>query len=338
MRTITFLLLPEFPLYGLTPAIEALRIANQYADERVYEWLFVSIDGRPVAASNGMIFDVQGGIGEGEVAGLVFVLAGNHPLRHVSKTALNWLRRLDRHGAELGMIDTGAFVLAEAGLLSEARITLHWEALDMFRAKYPDIKIVDQLWLKDGKYWACAGGNAVLDMMAEIIRIDCGLPIAQLVTDSFLHASRSGSERQRPTVQGLVGSEEGRKFAEVVRVMRENIQSPLAAAELCRAAGCSRRELHRIVLRAAGMPPMRYYLKMRLQSAKKAIFYSDRAISDVAYEHGFSCPEVFSRSFRAQFGMGPREFRMSFSKEQLKRFLPELSRDAAVHVGTPTAH
>jgi transcriptional regulator GlxA family with amidase domain len=338
MRSITFLLLPEFPLYGLTPAIEALRIANQYADKRVYEWSFVSVNGQAVAASNGMTFDVRGGIGEGEVAGFVFVLAGNHPLLHVSKAALNWLRRLDRHGTELGMIDTGAFVLAEAGLLSQTRITLHWEALEMFRAKYPDIEVVDQLWLKDGKYWSCAGGNAVLDMMTEIIRSDCGLPVAQLVADSFVQASRSGRERQRPTVQGLITSEGGRKFAEVVRVMRENIQSPLTATELCRAVGCSRRELHRIVRKAAGMPPMRYYLRMRLESAKKAIFYSDRAISDVAYEHGFSCPEVFSRSFRTQFGVGPREFRMSFSKEQLKRFLPELSRDNPVHIVVPTAH
>jgi AraC family carnitine catabolism transcriptional activator len=80
---------------------------------------------------------------------------------------------------------------------------------------------------------------------------------------------------------------------------------------------------------------MRYYLRLRLRFARNAIFYGDQPIADIAYEHGFSCPEVFSRTFRAQFGLSPRAFRASVSQEQLRRFLPELSGDLAVSLSDP---
>ena len=69
---------------------------------------------------------------------------------------------------------------------------------------------------------------------------------------------------------------------------------------------------------------MRYYLKVRLQAARNALFYSDIPIQDVASSCGFSSPEVLSRSFRAHFGLSPREFRQQVASEQLRRFRPEL--------------
>ena len=91
-----FLLLPEFPIYALIPAIEALRIANQNRGRRLYHWLLISLDGRRVTAGNGMSLTVDAAIGDIAWLPTVFVCPGNHPLQYVSKRLLNWLRRLAR--------------------------------------------------------------------------------------------------------------------------------------------------------------------------------------------------------------------------------------------------
>jgi AraC family carnitine catabolism transcriptional activator len=106
--------------------------------------------------------------------------------------------------------------------------------------------------------------------------------------------------------------------------MEENIESPLSAGELARRAGVSVRALGRILSDRVGESPMLYYLKVRLQAARNSLFYSDIPIQGIAASTGFSCPEVFSRSFRAHFGVSPREFRQQFTREQLRRFRPEL--------------
>src|SRR5574340_486268 len=116
-RQIGFLLLPEFPLYALVPAIEALRLANQNRGRRLYDWRLISVDGAPVPAGSAMLMPVHGSLSQVGLLPTLVVVAGNHPLRHITRPVLNWLRRLDRHGALLGAIDTGLFALAEPGLI-----------------------------------------------------------------------------------------------------------------------------------------------------------------------------------------------------------------------------
>jgi AraC family carnitine catabolism transcriptional activator len=106
--------------------------------------------------------------------------------------------------------------------------------------------------------------------------------------------------------------------------MEENLKTPLPAPELARRAGISVRALGRVLRDRVGESPMRYYLKVRLQAARNALFYSDIPIQDVASSCGFSSPEVLSRSFRTHFGLSPREFRQQVASEQLRRFRPEL--------------
>jgi len=124
---IGFLLLPQFPIYALILALESLRIANQNAGRRLFSAHLFSVDGAPVAAGNGMTMAAERAIAEVPFLPTVIVCAGNEPVQHITKGLLNWLRRLERHGALLGALDTGSFALAAAGLLDGYQATLHWE-------------------------------------------------------------------------------------------------------------------------------------------------------------------------------------------------------------------
>jgi len=114
---IGFLLMPEFPVYAFILAIEALRVANQNAGERLFSSHLLTSDGKPVVAGNGMSVVPDLAIADAPFLPTVIVFACNHPEKHIKRGLLAWLRRLDRHGALIGAVDTGQFALAKAGLL-----------------------------------------------------------------------------------------------------------------------------------------------------------------------------------------------------------------------------
>ena len=328
-----FLLLPEFPMYALIPAIEALRIANQNRGRKLYSWHLFSPDGKPVRAGNGMTVPVEAAMTDISWFPTLFVCGGNHPTQYGTKRTLNWLRRLARHGAVLGAFDTGIFALAAAGLLEGYKVTLHWEALAMFRDQYPDVAVSEQLYVIDRDRITCSGGNASLDLMLHLIARRHGPGIAQIVANGFIaqrirrdvepQRMRRDAEPQRLSAQQLSGDARA-PLTRILHEMEDNLETPLSARQLATRAGISVRALGRILRDRVGESPMRYYLKVRLQAARNSLFYSDIPIQGIAASCGFSCPEVFSRSFRSHFGVSPRDFRQQFAREQLRRFRPEL--------------
>jgi len=321
---LAFLLLPEFPIYALIPAVEALRIANQNSGRRLYDWQLLSIDGGPVQAGNGMSLSVDEGLAEVRWIPTVIVCAGNHPLQHVNRRVLDWLRRLARHGAALGAIDTGVFALARAGLLEGYRVTLHWEAADMFRDLYPQIAVSEQLFEIDRDRLTCAGGLAALDLMLELIRRRQGLSLAQIVANGFVaQRLRRPEEPQRPESDWAL-AHAGSPLSAVLAAMKQNLAAPLKTGELAAAATLSSRGLHRLMQRHLGCSPMRYYRRLRLAAARNALFYSDLPIQDIAADCGFSSLSLFSRSFHERYGQSPREYRRNITREELRRFTPEL--------------
>jgi AraC family transcriptional regulator, carnitine catabolism transcriptional activator len=254
----------------------------------------------------------------------VIVCAGNHPLSHVGNRVLHWLRRLERHGARLGAIDTGAFTLAAAGLLDGYRATLHWEAIPLFCELFPDVVVHEQLYVVDRNRVTCAGGTAALDMMLHLIEQHHGRDLAQVVANGFVHGRiRGPAEEQRFSANDVAGHVDPR-LGRVVRAMEMNIETPLCRAELAARAGISVRQMERLVRARFADTPMHYYLKLRLQAARNHLFYGELPIQDIAAVCGFSSPAVLSRTFGAHFGISPREFRSQFSGDELRRFHPEI--------------
>jgi AraC family carnitine catabolism transcriptional activator len=160
--------------------------------------------------------------------------------------------------------------------------------------------------------------------MCHLIARRHGPGLAQIVANGFISQRiRRDAEPQRLSAQHISGDSRS-PFTRILHEMEENLETPLTARKLAQRAGISVRALGRILRDRVGESPMRYYLKVRLQAARNALFYSDIPIQDVAASCGFSGPEVFSRSFRSHFGLSPREFRQQFTREQLRRFRPEL--------------
>lgn len=321
------MLQPEFAPTALILMSDALRIANQNSGRDLFEWCLISESGEPVRASNGMWFSVDHSFETAPKADVYLLFEGNLPTQLNSPKMLGFIRTAARFGAIVGGIDTGAFALAQAGVAtgdSSSDIVLHWEAMQTFCERFPDFNPKDQINLLNARSVFSAGGVAALDLMLDLIAHFYGQALANEVADALVHTRREASTAQRGGRYG--GKEQTSVPRRLVSLMEQNLDFPLSLPELADEFGVSQRTLARICMRSFGESPMRLYLHIRLQSARNLLFYEEFSIKDVATACGFSYPAVFSRSFKAQYGQTPREFREKFRAYQNMAVRPEIRR------------
>ncbi|MFT5720933.1 MAG: transcriptional regulator GlxA family with amidase domain [Motiliproteus sp.] len=331
MKKIGFLLLNNFTMISLASAIEPLRMANQLSGEALYEWHTLTDDGQAVSASDGMKITPDSSMLNAGMLDIVLVAGGLNVTRAYSKAQLCWLRSLARKGCTLGAICTGAYVLAEAGLLEGYECSTHWEYIAGLQEAFPRVRCSNRLFSFDRDRMTSSGGAAPLDMMLHLIRQEYGslLPVAiseMLICDRI----RSETDQQKVPLQSVSGTMPP-KLAEVVGLMAANIEELIEMDELAHYAGLSRRQLERLFLKYLQCSPSKYYLKLRLFRARQLLKQSDLAIIEIATACGFVSTPHFSRCYREQLGVPPSEERSGDTrkngqeKEGSIRFLPELS-------------
>ncbi|MGV2290292.1 GlxA family transcriptional regulator [Trinickia sp. YCB016] len=306
---IHFLLLPGYSAIGFMSAIEPLRVANRFHDD-LYRWHILSLDGAPVVASNGISINAEARFDALESADTVFVIAGFEPLARYERALGDWLKRLSRASTTLGGIDTGSFILAEAGLFEPRQtLTLHWEALSAFNERYPALKVSQELFEIAEKRITCAGGTASIDMMLDLIGRRHGAELAASISEQFvLSRIRQRSDHQRMQIAARYGVHNP-KLIQVIGAMEQHMEEPLAPDELAREIGVTRRQLERLFCSALKDTPTHFYLRLRLNRARELLQQTDMSITSICVACGFESPSHFSRTYRARFGASPRSDR-----------------------------
>jgi transcriptional regulator GlxA family with amidase domain len=302
MQNYSFLVMPGFSAMAFFSAVEPLRIANRLAGETLFGWSVHVPRGDHAEASNGMQIRADGPLDERAQASVV--CAGFEPLRHASRALLAALRRVWRLGGSVGAIDTGAFLLAEAGILGREAITLHWEAADEFALRYPAIPVSDELYERHARLFTCAGGTAAMDMMLAGIAAQHGPALAKAVSDQLIHERiRSASDPQRGDDPALLGHP---LVARVVRIMQARITEPLSLDALAYEAGLDRRRIERMFRAVLGGAPAHYYRDLRLRHGVALIRQQGLSVQAAALASGYSSQAVFSRACKVHFGASPR--------------------------------
>ena len=301
MKDVAFLLVPKFSMIALYGALEPLRVANRFA-AGAFSWRFLSVDGGPVAASNGIPVSVSGPISSLGAPDLAMLCASYEPQAGNSRALKGALHKLARKGGMIGGMDTAPFLMAEAGVLDGHRATCHWESLPGFRESYPRVEVEQALYVIDRQRMTCAGGASAIDMMLAFIGALHGKKLAVQVADQLVHF-RAGDEARAPA-EARHGTRD-RRLLKVIGAMEANLEEPLGLAELAAVAGLSGRHLERRFAAELGRGPARFYLDLRLERAERLITYSEMGMRDVALATGFSSPALFSRAFKARYGRPP---------------------------------
>ncbi|WP_313739635.1 GlxA family transcriptional regulator [Pseudomonas sp.] len=308
LDTIDLLLLPGFSAMGFISAIEPLRVANRFRQD-LYRWRVLSLDGSAVQASNGMSVNADQALEEGEAGRLLLVVAGFEPLRSFGSALQHALRKREHAGVTLGGIDTGAMVLAEAGLLDGYRATVHWEALEAFRERYPTTQATQELFEIDRRRITCAGGTASIDLMLDLIAQAHGSELAVQVSEQFvLGRIRPRQDHQRMEIAARYGLR-NKKLVQVIGAMEKHLETPLDTLALAQAAGVTRRQLERLFQLHLAQTPSGFYLALRLDKARQLLRQSDLSVTQVGLACGFELGSYFTRCYKRRFGHCPRETR-----------------------------
>ncbi len=304
-REIGFLLLPEFSMMAFFAAIEPLRIANRCSGETLYSWSIWSEDGEPVAASNGMTLLTDGAIGDQVAAPTVFVCSSFNHESHTSVAIVQWLKRLSGQGVVLGGIDTGAFVLARAGLLEGCKVTLHWESIPGFRELYPEIDTTTELYEVDRRRLTSSGGTATMDLMLRFIAEEHGTDLATAVSEQLIHQRvRSKTDHQRMNLAARLDVHNP-TLVRAVEFMGRNVETPVSVGGIAAHCGISQRQLERLFAEQLGAGPNAYYVRLRLEHARELLHDTDRSVLEVALACGFGSCASLSRAYRRHYGVPP---------------------------------
>ena len=300
-----FLTLADYSMIAVTNAVEPLRMANRVSGRPVYDWRVVTLDGRPVAASNGLMLTPTESLHEVGALDLVFVCGGVNVREAVSPALVAALRRLAVKRMPLGALCTGGYALAQAGLLDGFRATIHWENLSALREQFPRVLIDDHVFTIDRDRYTCSGGVAPLELMLKLIEQKLGPQVSRRVSEQFiLERIRDGSDRQYVPLRAQVGVAH-RSVLAVAALMEASIENPLSLEGIARQSGLSRRQIERLFKQQVNCVPKRYYIELRLKRARELLLQTSMPVAAISTACGFQSPPHFSKCYRNHFGHPP---------------------------------
>jgi transcriptional regulator GlxA family with amidase domain len=214
-----------------------------------------------------------------------------------------------RRGVRLASVCSGAYILAEAGLLDGRRATTHWRRTRHFLSAYPKVKLEpDRIFVRDSNIWSSAGITAGIDLALAMVTEDFGEVIAHKTARQLvLYHRRSGGQSQFSSLLELKAPE-GR-FGALLTWAREHLDTPLTVEDLAEQAGMSSRHFTRAFIAETGTTPSKAIERLRIEVARQRVQSSSEAIERVAEATGFRDPERMRRAFIRAFGQPPQSLR-----------------------------
>ncbi len=302
---IGFYLARGFSIVPFINAVDPLRMTNKLSGRRLFEWSFISQDGQPVEAINGMTIMVDRALKDAVDYPNVICCVEFEPIIRVRRTVRNWLRRLARRGAHLGALGAGSLYLAEAGLLDGYRATIHWLYLEGLAERFPMTTVTRSVFEVDRGRFTCAGGTAAMDMILHFIGLHFGHALATEVSDQFIIGGIREASAQQRTSHGIRLGLTDPRVLRIIDIMEDHIEDPLDLPQLAARAGVSQRQMERLFRTHVKRSPVQFYTRLRLRHARCLLHQTDLGVVEIGLASGFGSAEHFSRSFKSAFGVSP---------------------------------
>jgi transcriptional regulator GlxA family with amidase domain len=220
-----------------------------------------------------------------------------------SASLIAFVQKAARASRRTASFCNGAFVLAEAGLLDGRSATTHWIQAASFRARFPDVRMVeDRIYINDGPIWTSAGMTAGIDLVLAMIDSDLGPEVAKVVAKLMVISQRRlGGQNQHSALLDMTPKSD--RIELVLTHIRQNLRNPLSVEELAAVARLSPRQFSRAFLAETGQSPAKAVERLRLESARFMVEEGRHSVKVVAQETGFADRERMRRAFLRTFGV-----------------------------------
>jgi transcriptional regulator GlxA family with amidase domain len=333
-RTMLFVLYDKVTLQDVAAPLEIFARANDFGAR--YHVLLASPTGRPVATTSFTRLSADIRIAEApDRFDTLFVPGGvpadftftpstheipEEPTPETVPEALAAVRTLAPRASRIASVCTGAFLLAEAGLVDGCQVTTHWAHCARLAQRYPRVSVQpDALFIQDGPFITGAGISAGTDLALAMVEDDYGTVIARRVARwMVVFLQRPGgqaqfsvwSETPVPTTRGL---------REVLDTVVLDPAADHSTAALAARAAVSERHLTRMFRDEVGMTPARYVERARVETAKRLLVTGDDSQETIARRAGFGSPETMRQAFRRNLGVSPGSYRSRFGTTGIDR-------------------
>lgn len=311
MRTIGIIIHPGFQLLDVAGPVAAFELAGHYAPGS-YKLDMLAPGGGEIESSSGMRLAARPLSEAGPLD--TAVISGGEIIRSMAaaQEIVAWLR--EAKVRRTASVCTGAYLLAEAGLLDGRSATTHWWSTDDFGRRYPKVKLdAERIFIRDGSVWTSAGISAGIDLALALIEDDLGPAIARRTAQQLVvHQRRPGGQSQFSALIEL-GGRTGR-FVELIEWMRARLAQPLTVERLADQAAMSARNFARAFAAETGVTPAKAVERLRLEAARMAVETSHAPLDQIAEESGFGDAGHMRRAFLRGFGQPPQAIRRSATR------------------------
>ncbi len=307
MHRVGYLLTEGFQVMALATQ-SVFEFANIVTGKAVYKVQNFSQAGGIVSSSLGLHVDTlpltQAGLADS------WLVAGTlTPLTPPDVDVLHSVRGLADGARRVAGICTGSFVLAQAGVLDNRRVTTHWAFAPALRRMHPSVNVEDdRIFIIDGPVWTSAGMTAGVDMALGMVEKDLGSEIARSVAHRLvMHQRRSGGQSQHSELLSL--SPKSDRIQSALDYARKHLNRPLSVEELAEVVHLSPRQFTRVFTAETGQSPAKAIESLRLEAARLLIEQSSHSLDIVARETGFRDRRHMREVFMRGFGVPPQAVR-----------------------------
>lgn len=302
MHTIGLVVFPNFQSLSLAVA-SVFEYANILRKKQVYQFRLISEEGGPVMTSNSFSVNTE------RFSNSTYdtlIVSGDNDCILPSKNLLKFIHDAPSHVRRIASICTGAFILAEAGLLEGKRATTHWMYVNSFKKRYPNVILnEDRIFVVDGQIWTSAGLTAGVDLGLAILENDFGPELARMVARKMVvYQRRGGGQSQFSALLEMDAKSDRVRMA--LNFARENLKGDLSVDSLAEVARLSPRQFSRVFTEETGQSPAKAIERLRVESARLMMETTQHPIEIIARESGFGDRERMRQAFLRAFGQPPR--------------------------------
>lgn len=273
-----------------------------------------TVTGGSICCMGGLRIQADCGIDDVKHTDLIVISAENlGAVDQARERAVPWLKRHWDAGAYLSSVCTGAFLLAETGLLDGRRATTHWGFTSQFRQRFPKVDLRPECLVTDEGRLLCGGGAySYIDLSLHLVEKFAGFEEAAHCAQSLLLDMRRGSQLD----YAVFAFQKGHGDREILKAqtwIEDRFQAPITVEELAETAAMSLRNFKRRFRKATGDTPLAYVQRVRVETAKRALACRELSIEEVGVRSGYEDTGFFRQVFRRHTGMTPSDYRRRLS-------------------------
>ena len=306
MPRVGIVLSPGFQMMFFS-ASSAFEVANVAAGEQRYDITVLSEHGGPVMSTLGAAVETErfGDPGDFDT----IIVGGLMRPTPSSDGLLGFVRAAGVRCRRVASICTGAFILAEAGLLDGRRATTHWLFARELKARFPKVRMEeDRIFIVDGPIWTSAGMSAGIDLALGMIEKDYGADLSLAVARNLVvYHRRAGGQSQHSTL--LLMNPKSDRIQSALTFAKQNLGTALGVEQLARVANLSPRQFSRAFRDETGETPARAVEKLRVEAARLMLERGRHSLDVIAAENGFNDRERMRRAFLRNYGQPPQTIR-----------------------------